>query len=341
MGTVLLHAAAAVADEAPPLTLRWSVPDPDGCPDRAAMGRDVGLMLGPDDGMRKAVVADGTVVRRPNGDYGVSLVVVTDETREARSFKAASCREASRASALIIALAIDSRAKAPEPGARPASSPPAAPSIAQVTAAPAAAPPPPSLLAASASSTGAGKAAAPSRATGAGGSLGVALSGRLAGGMQPGPSLGVEATLFGSWGPWRLEALLAFSPATRAELPESPTKGGALSSLGAGARSCLGFRLSRVVRLGPCVGAGFVRATGTAFGTDRATTGSATWGTLSGEALASVALGPRFSFRGTLGPTFSLDRPTFVIETSTGKIPVFRPDFLGLTAHFGAELRFL
>ncbi len=327
--------SAALADQAPPLTLRWSVPDGDDCPDRAALEREIGRMLGPDDGLRKAVTAEANVVRRSSRDFRVSLIVATDETRSTRSFKATSCREASEASALIVALAIDSRAKAPESPASEPSTEPAPPSV------PAAALPPARANPVRPLATAAREAppAEPTREHGRG-SLGVAVSGRLVSGMQPGVAVGVEAGLVGTWGAWRVEALFAFSPSTRAELSESPNKGGDVSSFGLGGRGCHLFSLGTRVGLGPCVSAGFLRATGTAFGTERATSGSATWGALAGEAMARVALSPRFALRGTVGPTVALDRPTFVIETGSGKIPVFRPDALSLSAHVGLEARF-
>jgi hypothetical protein len=322
--------SAALADQAPPLTLRWSVPEGDDCPDRAALEREIGRMLGPDDGLRKAVTAEANVVRRSSGDFRVSLIVATDETRSTRSFKATSCREASEASALIVALAIDSRAKAPEsPASKPSPSPPGVPPPAL----------PPARVKPIATEAREATPAEPTRGHGRG-SLGFAASGRLASGMQPGVALGVEAGLVGTWGAWRLEAVFAFSPSTRAELSENPNKGGDVSSFGLAGRGCHLFTLGTRVGLGPCVSAGLLRATGTAFGTERATTGSATWGAFAGEAMARVALSSRFAVRGTVGPTVALDRPTFVIETGSGKIPVFRPDAVGLSAHIGVEARF-
>jgi hypothetical protein len=328
--------SAALADQAPPLTLRWSVPEGDDCPDRAAVEREIGRMLGPDDGLRKAVTAEANVVRRSSGDFRVSLIVATDETRSTRSFKATSCREASEASALIVALAIDSRARAPEsPASKPSPSPsPSPPSVPAPALPPARVKPrPPATEAREATP------AEPTRGHGRG-SLGFAVSGRLVSGMQPGVAFGVEAGLVGTWGAWRLEAVFAFSPSTRAELSESPNKGGDVSSFGLAGRGCHIFSLGTRVGLGPCVSAGLLRVTGTAFGTERVTSGSATWGAFAGEAMARVALSSRFALRGTVGPTVALDRPTFVIETGSEKIPVFRPDTVGLSAHIGVEARF-
>ena len=331
---VLSSGSAALADQASPLTLRWSVPDGEDCPDRAAIEREIGRMLGPDDGLRKAVAAEANVVRRSSGDFRVSLVLVTDETRSTRSFKATSCREASEASALIVALAIDSRAKAPE---SPASEPPSAsapPSAPVAEPPPARANPTPSVV----GEAGSSKPVAPPRGNRA--SVGLEVSGRLSSGMQPGAALGLEAGLFGAWGGWRLEASFAFSPATRAALPENANKGGDVSSFGVAGRGCHLFSFGTRFGMGPCVSVGVVRATGAAFGTERVTTGSATWGALSGEAMVRIALGSRFALRGTVGPTVALDRPTFVIESGNGKIPVFRPDAVGLSAQLGVEARF-
>ncbi len=291
-------------------------------------------MLGPDDGMRKAVTAEAHVVRRSSGDFRVSLTLATDETRSTRSFKATSCREASEASALIVALAIDSRARAPESPASEPSSTPSPPSVSVSEPRPARENPVRSGVPARASTP-----VASSRGNGRG-SVGVEASGRLSSGMQPGVALGVEAGLVGTWGSWRLEALFAFSPSTRAALSESPNKGGDVSSFGVAGRACHVFSLGERLGIGPCLSAGVLRATGAAFGTERATSGSATWGALSGEVMARVVLGPRFALRGTVGPIVALDRPTFVIETASGKIPVFRPEALGLAAHFGLEARF-
>lgn len=328
---VLSFGSASLADQPSPLTLRWSAPEGGDCPDRSGMEREIGRMLGPDDGQRKAVDAEARVVRRSSGDFRVSLTVATDETRSTRAFKATTCREASEAAALIVALAIDSRAKAPdspttEPTALPSPPPPVlAPVVPEALARPA--------------RPAASDAPTPRREPGSF-AVGASASGRVASGMQPGVSLGLEAGLFVARGGWRLEALFAFSAATRAELAENPNKGGDVSSFGVTGRGCHVFAVGTRFGIGPCFSAGVVRATGTAFGTDRATSGSATFGVLSGEAMARVALGPRFALRGTVGPTFSLDRPTFVIESGSGKIPVFRPEAVGLVAQIGLEARF-
>lgn len=331
---VLSSGSAALADRAPPLVFGWSAPDGDECPDRAAVEHEIGRMLGPDDGNRKAVTAEANVVRRAVGDYRVSLLVTTDETRSTRSFKATSCREASEATALIVALAIDSRAKAPEPA----------------VSAPESAPPPPIVREATPVAPGANSvrsvappvressSIAPARTREI--ALGGLVSGRLSSGMQPDVALGFEGGLFGAWGAWRLEALFAYQPATRARVAESPNKGGDVSSVSVGGRGCHLFSSGARWGIGPCLSAGVLRATGTAFGTERATSGSASWGTLSAEAMARVAFGSRFALRATVGPTLALDRPTFVIETGSGKIPVFRPDALGFSAHVGLEARF-
>lgn len=291
------------------------------------MEREIGRMLGPDDGQRKSVDAEARVVRRSSNDFRVSLTVATDETRSTRSFKAITCREASEAAALIVALAIDSRAKAPEspapePPPRPPLPAPAVPAVLATPVRPMPTEPP-------------AKGREPSSY-----SLGVWASGRVAFGMQPGVGPGLEAGLFATRGAWRLEALFAFSPATRAALEENPDKGGDVSSFGVAGRGCHLFALGTRFALGPCFSAGVVRATGTAFGTERATTGSATWGALAVEAMARVALGSRFAWRGSLGPAFALDRPTFVIESGSQKVPVFRPDTAGFSAQMGLEARF-
>jgi len=312
--------------DAPPLTLTWTAPEDAGCADHATMTDTIGRMLGPDDGQRKRVTAEAAVVKRASAEYRVTLTLATDDTRATRAFRATTCREAGEATALIVALAIDSRAKAPAPDA-PDPTPPPAPVVPE--AAPIPAPPPP----------------APRRATPAPAprsppvEVALSLSARASAGSQPGAAFGGALSLHVTRGPLHAEAWLSLAPPTRAALANDGTKGGDLSALAFGGRAC-GLGAAGRVRLGPCVVAGVTLVRGTAFGTERTQTGSATWGTLGAEVLLRVALTPRIGLRGALGPSLALDRPTFVIATSTEKLPVFRPDPVGLGGEIGVDVRF-
>ena len=335
--------SAARGDTPTPLSLAWSTTNEADCPDRDAMLAEVARMIGPSDGPRKTVTVDGKIERRSAGDYRVSLSLATDESRADRTFKATSCREGGAAAALIVALAVDARAK---PTASPFSAPAVATSVAPEPKAAVVAPPPskaPPLVrvATPPPKPRDGASERPPRRS----AMGLAMAGRVASGSQPAAVGGAEIVIWADIARVRLEAWFALSASSRA-MVEPPTvgaavvaQGGDFSSLAGGGRACLPLPLGPLA-IGPCASAAVVRTEGVAFGTERSSSESATWATLGGDALVLVPLGSRFALRGAIGVAAALDRPTFVVVKPEGKIPVFRPDGASIAGSLGLEVRF-
>ena len=345
MVSVVLTGAAR-ADTSTPLSLAWSSANDPDCPDRDAMLAEVARMLGPSDGARKSVTVDGKIERRSAGDYRISLSLSTDDTHADRTFKATTCREGSAAAALIVALAVDARAK---PTDKPFSAPaPAAPATVASTPKPPVVPAPPPNARAPLRPRRPGLDTKPGDSVTARTqprtAFGLAIGGRVASGAQPSAVAGGEIGIWANVTRLRFEAWFALSASSRATVdpPIGPTalaQGGDFSSLSWGGRVCVPLPVGPVA-VGPCASAVVVRTEGLAFGTERSSRDSAMWATLGGDAIVVVPLGSRFAVRGTLGVAAALDRPTFVVLKPEAKIPVFRPDAAALSGSLGIEVRF-
>ena len=160
-----LTVATPVAAAEP--ALRWTAPP--SCPSERALNEAIlrGLPA-PDAATRRKVTARAEVARGGEG-YAVRLVIATEEATAERRFEGATCDEVAAASALIVALAIDARARVPALVASPAD---AAPPSAPVTAAS----PGPPLRASVLASAALDGATLPSATVG--GALGVAVARR-------------------------------------------------------------------------------------------------------------------------------------------------------------------
>jgi hypothetical protein len=341
-------AAVPAVAPAPDVELGWSAPA--GCPDRAAVEREIRALLQGSPAARHAVVARGTVTGGA-GKWHVDLAIRTGEGSGERSFEAGSCAELASAVALIVALAVDPSRRLSERGA-------AAPDAA-AAAADAAAPAPNAATADAATAADAAVPAAvvapapapvvpPSSATsdedGVRLAIGVDGVGEL--GALPSVSGGGGLAVALLFRRARLEARARLLASQDALDPAQPAEGVRLGLVGGGGRGCLAVVDSprREVALAPCVGVEIDRLSAEGFGGagSSALSGSGTWASGDGGLLLTWAPLRAFALRldGELVVPFA--RPSFVVLAADGSVArvLHRPSPLGGRLGFGVELRF-
>lgn len=335
-----LFPAHAIAAEPSPVTLAWHVPD-DGasCPTREQMLGEIDRVLGPPQGPRTSVTAEGHVERGKRGTFRVRLTLVTEGKRAEREFGAASCVEAAGAAALIVALTVDASVRPPDtaPFTAPTPTAPAEP-----PPEPPVAPPPPKVAAQAAPPRPASAAPVrpaappPRRSTFA---AGVAGSGAVESGVLPSATGGGQITAFAAASLLRTEAELSVFAPTEALVVEPAGRGGSFSALTFGGRVCALFTYGRLAA-GPCGSALVVNVSATGLGAVETRTETVTWAGVGGDALVLVRLGGPVSLRARMGGAGMLDRPSFVLDAGGTRVAVHRPASSSFTGSIGVELHF-
>lgn len=304
---VLVWPGAARAD----LELTWSAPP--GCPDRAAVIASVERAVGttPPEALRVAAR-----VRAEEEQWVVDLEL-SGAASGTRSVRARTCRALARATALIVALALDPQARVPEePPEEPAPLPPAPPPPPPPPAPPppAIAPPPPPRPFVFAAVTG---------------------ERSLLPGFAPGATFGGGI----AWRFVRGDLAGQIVPARRALLEGRSGPGGDLSLLALALRGCAGPS-TRLVALAGCVRLRGARlaAEGTGLAPDYRQTA---W-LLALEPGAVV----RFPVHGGLAAEVEaaavvpFRRPDFVVLVNDALTSLFRPAPVGVRVGLGATYRF-
>lgn len=104
--------ALVLALAAPGLTIDWQAPA--GCPDVTAVRGQVAAMIG-EDVVAGADLRASAVVREDGDRWSLTLELTRAGGRELRSLGDRECEALAQAAALVIAVAIDPQARAPEP----------------------------------------------------------------------------------------------------------------------------------------------------------------------------------------------------------------------------------
>jgi hypothetical protein len=299
-----MGAAAAIAWLGAPATARaadleWVAPA--GCSSRESVLAAVTRAVGPRRAADVEAIRVRAVVESSGRGYRVQLSTPSGE----RALEAETCDQLADAVALILALAVEPSAAAPQPQERVA---PPQPETERRK---------PSVSAARSSwlAVGAGQV----------GDLGT----------LPGVAVGAEVFVGLRVPPVRLEISGAIWAPRRQEV-EGTTAGGELTLTSAVAQGCFLPVLDRF-ELGGCIGAGIDSMTATAFGPIVVSRGSAVWTVIAGEARAGIALYPWLAVHAAFGLHVPGSRPFFVIE---GVGQVHRPAPVSGRQSLTVELRF-
>lgn len=271
-----------------------------------------------------------------------------------RTLHAPSCRALADATALILALRVDSTFAArmgtpaptiPEPRSTATMSPPSSASAA--TPLPSAVPPPPppepkvNPAEKPASSPPPEATASPPRLHHEF-ALGTSILGEL--GEMPSPAVGGE--IVASWlaGRWRAELRAATGPVQNADVPGESGVGASLRAFSGGARGCYGILPFAVSVAGCALGElDWVWASGYAMPSATVRDVNAGWIALGGGALVVWRLGDRVSVRANLDAVAPLARPHFVTERPDGtfSILIYQPGAVIGRTGAGLEFHFL
>jgi len=300
-------------DTAPPVALVWEAPA--GCPSAAAVLAEVQRMV--DSATAHRVRARAEVTQVASQRWTVQLVTEVDGVAGERAIDADSCASLARATALILAWAVDPSRPLQVP-------PPAGPNIAPVPPAPSTSPAPRSPR-------------------------DVAIlfqaSGALDVGTLPSADPGAEIGVGALFGPIRIEAAAVdwlTQDATRSV--NGAVEGAHLHSYEAGVRGCLRGRFASW-ELDPCLGTAIVFAESSGFAAPSAAFVpyeiSRIWGALDLAGLGAYRLSAALSLRATLGARLPLARPAFVVDTGAqGELFLHRPAPVALSATLGVEAHF-
>jgi len=349
---------AYAQEPASKVELAWTAPSV--CPDRAAVEREIYVLLQGSMAPRNAVAARAAVTRV--GDrWHVDLAIRTGQGSGERAFEASSCAELGSAVALIVALTVDPSRRAPE-----AASAPAAP-LGAGTSVDASAPV--ATGAARSGETGA-RAAPDGRPTGTassgegsnngnrtaanGDNVRLAVGAELVGdvGALPSASVGAAVSLALLLGRARLEARGRLLPSQRALDPARPAQGVDLGLLGGGARACVAVG-AKALAIAPCAGLEIDRIAGAGLGIDAradapteggssARSGSGVWASLEPGLLVTWAPLRVLALRLDADLLVPLARPAFVVLRPDGGVAgvLHRPSPLGGRLALGVEARF-
>lgn len=334
-----LGATAALAQPSAAVELVWRAPPDAECPTEQAMLAEIARILGPAQGPQKSVSANGAVERVPAGWRG-TLTLQTEETRSTRTFTGGTCREAAAATALIIALAVDARARPPAsaPFSVPVSEPP--------DAAPSAPPGAPSAVTAPATSaltlpSGSDLASSVGRSAARPVHIAGLVSAAVDVGTLPAAAVGADLGIALSVARLRFELGAGYYAPQSTTLPDRSAEGGDFTLFAVSARGCYLAELG-AIELGPCAAGRFLRVGAAAFGTAAAFDRAVTWGALGAEVLASWHVTKRLALDLRLGGLAPLRRPSFVVSSATTgtELPVHRPASLTFVGLLGGEVRF-
>lgn len=318
---VVSVAPVAVAQE--PVSLAWNAPA--GCPTGDAVLADVKAILGGPTPHR--VVARADVAQIGPEHWSVHVTTDVDGTQGERTLDADSCTSLAKATALILAWAVDPVKARAAMAAKQAG--PAAPSPA-----PAAAPPPDRTPSPSSSPL-------PVAAV-------VAVSGMGDIGTLQSPGGGVQLALGALVGPMRFELSGDYWFEQDAAQQETGRPGVIVGSrlhlLDAGLRACYRWRLASRFEVDPCAGAAIVHASSDGYASSSTfVTASHTgdWATVHGGAMAAWRVIGPFALRASVGVEVAPTRPQFTVTTVQGTEQVLhQPSLVGGTATLGVEAHF-
>lgn len=345
--------AAPVGGEGAGPVLRWTAPAD--CPTEAAVNEELATLTGHPETAEGAKSAAATVTPSRSGSPGDALdVELRFPGRPPRRFRAATCREAAAATALIVALTFHPEAPAlaalpapPEPPKTP--EPPAPPSAPEPPPVPPVPPEkqpvtPPEKPAQEAPPETPREAPAPPRFQ-----LAAFAGATFDGGTLPGPTPGVAVGLaLGAPHHLRVTASVAtFLDRERA------TPNGAVASfslLSVQLRGCWELPFAGRFTAGPCLGGRFAHVSPNLFGDGvrtggnrgRQPDGAALFG-LGGGGQVAVRLSPVFAVHGELAVDGWLTHPQFLVVdpvTGTGA-PVHGVPKASLFGALSVEGRFL
>ncbi len=259
--------------------------------------------------------------------WSVHVTTDVDGTQGERNLDADSCTSLAKATALILAWAVDPvKARAAMAGAEPAapSPAPAAASSPDRAASPPASPLPLAAV--------------------------VAVSGLGDIGTLPSPGGGVQLALGALVGPMRLELSGDYWLSQDAARPLSGRNGVIVGShiqlLDAGLRACFRWQLHARFELDPCAGAsivfassdGYVSGSGASF-VPASNTGD--WAAVHGDLLGAWRVVGPFGLRASIGVELTPTRPPFTVTTAEGTQELLhKPSLVGGTATLGVEAHF-
>ena len=307
---VLLWSGAARAQSS--LDLAWHAPA--GCPDQASVVAAV-------QGLVTTVPPEAlhvTATVHEEGERWTVALVLSGAASGTRTLRAKSCPAVARATALIVALALDPTAKLPpedapaEPPPVPAPPPPPPP--------PSAVPPPPA------------RRASPFRPF-----VFVGATGERA--LLPGLALGAAFGVGVAWRAFRGDLAGQLAPSRNASLAEHAGAGGDLSLLALAARACAG-PTTRWAAVAGCLRVRGARVA--AEGANLAPSYRQSAYALAFEpgALVRIPGRTRLALELDASAVVPFTRPDFVVITNGANDPLFRAAAVGVRVGAGATFRF-
>jgi hypothetical protein len=316
---------AVVEADASPLDLEWNAPAE--CPARAAVLAEVTRTLGSAQVVNRRVNVRVDIARVGRdeangvpGKYRGTVRIGADGGAHPRQLEADECVAVTSAAALILALAVEGMLPPPAPPTPATEAPPPPPPAPRAELAPG--PPWRSRLVVSAAAL-VDTATLPSVAVG--------------------PEVG--AGWRGEHGALRLGLGLrgAFFPSLFGGVADPTTagEGGRFGLLEGAARGCAAYAW-RALEVGPCVGVGVDHMSASGRGSQVTLSGSGTWASGQGAAVAAFSLTRALAISGSAGFVVPFARPTFVVDSasSTAEFPAHRPAPVSARLGLGLELRF-
>lgn len=323
-----LLAGAGTARAQSTLDLTWTAPA--GCPDRAWVLAGVTHLVttAPPDTLRVTAVA------HEEGDRWVVDLGMEGTTSGTRRLQAASCLSVARATALIVALALDPHASTLAAGELgPPEPPPPPPDREREAQAAVAQPvaPAPRREEEPAHATDASLSTAPRVLAFAGASVERALLP----GVVPGVVVGGGVV----WRALRIDLAAGLAPRVSLSLASTPGAGADLTLAELGLRACAGRVLSWMAAHG-CASVRGARLSGEGRGVTEAYRETAYVLSLEPGVLLRVPARSRLAVELDVGAMLPLTRPDFVIVSGTSSEPLFRVSTFGVRAALAASFRF-
>jgi len=301
------------------LKLSWTAPAE--CPTAAEVEADALRLRAREDGTAPPLQAVVVVTRESSGAWGVSIKTISDEGISTRSMSGESCLALSQATALYLALALES------------SGAPTAP----VSTAPPAPKRPPSNAAPGDATTLTAEARTSSHqpaSTNVLHHLSLATSLRVDSATLPRPVAGAEVSAAWRAGLLRAEAAGTYWFPQRDLMLQAPAAGGDFSMISAALRICAPFGGASFA-IGPCVAVNVDHVHAVGYGAFDIAGGATTW---PGGGLGAIAAW-RFVRWGMVRATADADvpfaRPRFIVVNSDAQ---HRPGVVSMRLGIGVEL---
>ncbi len=304
-----------MAQAAEPVSLAWNAPP--GCPTGDAVLGDVNAILGGPTSHHASARADVTQLAPQH--WSVHVTTDVDGAQGERTLEADSCESLAKATALILAWAVDPiKARAAVLAAQPPAPPaPETP--------PSKAPSSPIPLAAV-----------------------VAVSGMGDIGTLQSPAGAAEVSLGALVGPLRFELSGDFwGPQHASTTAANGVVGAQLQLLEASLRACLRWRIGARFELDPCAGGALLDASSKGYSdanlaSFQSQTHHADWGALRADLLAGWRLVGPFALRASVGAAVQPTTPSFSVEIGqTGsRLPLHQPGEIAGQATLGVEAHF-